>query len=462
MDGIRIYRGINQIGGIVTEIRKDDHRILIDLGANLPGTENAEKSDDALIREVFSRDAVRTDAIFFTHYHGDHVGLKSRVPEGIPMYAGSTALRIMKLIAERVDTVKKKNGRAAEAELPVLRHIEPYWRAGSFRSFDGIRVMPLICDHSALDAYMFVIELNGKRILYTGDFRAHGVPGKETFRKLITQKVGKVDLLITEGTMVSRVTEENPVRTEKDLRERAEQIFAAHKENVVLVSSTNLDSVMNFYRAVPRDKVFLCDPYQAHIMKIAIEARHRYFPETYSYRKHIFVLCPEENEYVMRDLAAYRPDRKLRSFGKKTETAGGMQKPFLPAKPERYLEKGFVMLARPNRNPAVKPGRFEARMAEMKDPFITYSVWSGYRKGGKAEDPAVVGFLEGHEDRIEELHTSGHAYTEDLRELMDMTSPERIIPMHTESTESFRTLEVFRDYKEKIEKLRPGELYPVG
>ena len=38
IDGIKIYRGTNQIGGIVTEIRKDDHRILIDFGANLPGS----------------------------------------------------------------------------------------------------------------------------------------------------------------------------------------------------------------------------------------------------------------------------------------------------------------------------------------------------------------------------------------------------------------------------------------
>ena len=45
MDGIRIYRGINQIGGIVTEIKKGDHRVLIDFGANLPGTEIAELDD---------------------------------------------------------------------------------------------------------------------------------------------------------------------------------------------------------------------------------------------------------------------------------------------------------------------------------------------------------------------------------------------------------------------------------
>ena len=43
MGWIKIYRGVNQIGGVVTEIRKGDHRILIDFGAVLPGAEIVQK-----------------------------------------------------------------------------------------------------------------------------------------------------------------------------------------------------------------------------------------------------------------------------------------------------------------------------------------------------------------------------------------------------------------------------------
>ena len=208
MDGIRIYRGIDQIGGIVTEIKKGDHRILIDFGANLPGTENAELNDDELVKEVFSQPEVKTDAVLFTHYHGDHTGLKNRIPEGIPMYIGRIAKDIMKIIAKDVDYVRIKNGEEGKIETPVIDRMIPYWRAGEFKDFNGIRIMPLICDHSALDAYMFVIEMNGERILYTGDFRAHGIPGEKTFEKMIREKVGRVDILITEGTMVSRVRQQ--------------------------------------------------------------------------------------------------------------------------------------------------------------------------------------------------------------------------------------------------------------
>ena len=451
MDGIRIYRGINQIGGIVTELRKGEHRILIDLGANLPGTEHAEAGDEELLKTVFSPGHPRTDAVMFTHYHGDHVGLRNRIAPDIPLYAGRTSIEIMKLIAKGADYIRIRNGKADECELPATERMMPYYWTGKFRYFNGIRIMPLVCDHSALDAYMFLIEMNGKRILYTGDFRAHGVPGEKAFEKMIRSKVGKIDILVTEGTMISRAKEEDrPVCSEADLRKRAAQIFAEHKENVVLVSSTNLDSVMSFYHAVPDDKVFLCDPYQARVMKIAIDARRKYFSNVYRYRKQIYVLCPEEKESYMQDLKNFvipHTDRR----------------PFRMADPEIWSGKGFVMLARPNRDSARSPGKFEALTAGMKDPHFVYSMWTGYLKGGKAEDPAIVRFLDGHTDdeHMEVLHTSGHAYLKDLKKLMDLTQASCIIPMHTESAKLFQNAGIFSEYRDRILTLKPGELLPL-
>ena len=363
MGWIKIFRGVNQIGGVVTEIRKGDHRILIDFGACLPGADSAEAADDELVKEVFSDKDVKTDAVLFTHYHGDHVGLKNRIPDDIPLFAGRTAIEIMKLIATGVDFVKIKNGKENETELPVINRIKPYWRPGTYKDFSGIKVMPLVCDHSALDAYMFVIELNGKRILYTGDFRAHGIPGHSTFEKMITQRVGKTDILVTEGTMVSRIAESayNPIRTEAQLRQKAMEIFSSHRENVVLVSSTNIDSVMSFYNAVPEGMAFVCDPYQARIMKLAIEARHKYFPGDYRYRENINVICPDDNEYCMRDLKTFK-------------VPGTDRHPFVMARWELINKKGFAMLARPDRNPAVRPGKFKSLLNEMNDPFIVYSM----------------------------------------------------------------------------------------
>ena len=297
-------------------------------------------------------------------------------------------------------------------------------------------VTPLYIDHSALDSYMFVVEMCGKRILYTGDFRDHGIPGSDRFDRLIQKYVGKVDILITEGTMLSRLEEakKNPVQTEDDLGREAEKIFAAHHENVVIVSSTNVDSVMEFYHHTPTGMAFLCDAYQAEIMQAAIKAVNK---GKYRYGKNIYVLCPDNKKAYMHDLN----DRH-----------------FIMADKTKYDEKGFVMLARSN-NP-----RFRELLGNMKDPHITYSMWSGYLKGGKCEDRNIVDFLSGHDDEAHftQLHTSGHAYVETLAKLIEMTKPEVIIPMHTESADEFAKMPKFAAYKDRVNVLRDGEVYKIN
>lgn len=423
----RIFRGSHQIGGCSSEFRLGDHRIVIDFGANLPGTENVQIDDNALVETVFrnDNDIIATDAVLFTHYHGDHVGLKHFVPENVPMYIGWTAKEIMQIIAKRVDKV---------SELPVIERMNAYWKPGTARVFSGISVTPLYIDHSALDSYMFVIGINGKRILYTGDFREHGING-DVFERLVETYVGKVDILITEGTMLSRTKETaaNIVKTEEDLGCEATKVFAAHHENVVLVSSTNLDSIMEFYHAVPRDKAFLCDAYQAEIIQTAISAVNK---GKYRYGQNIYVLFPDGSKAYLNNL-----DRRH----------------FFTAKKDIYSEKGFVMLARPN-NPM-----FRKLLAGMHDPYVTYSMWSGYLKGGKCEDKNIVDFLSGHDDKehFSQLHTSGHAYVETLAKLIEMTKPEVIIPMHTESADEFAQMPEFAAYKNKVNILWDGDVYNI-
>ena len=94
---IKIHRGTHQIGGCATEIECDGERILIDLGANLPGSdEEAAISDSKLLDSVFGVHRKRHfDAILFSHYHGDHYGLYKEIPEGIPLYIVSCAKHIL-------------------------------------------------------------------------------------------------------------------------------------------------------------------------------------------------------------------------------------------------------------------------------------------------------------------------------------------------------------------------------
>ncbi len=147
-------------------------------------------------------------------------------------------------------------------------------------------------DHSALDSYMFCIKVSGKTILFTGDFREHGIVGQQGRLERVLKKYvpGPVDILITEGTMLSRAkeVEDSLVKSEQELGKEAGKLFQEHKYNFVLVSSTNLDSIMGFYHHTPKEMHFVCDLYQAQVLITAMadmEAKGR-FPAYWPSREH--------------------------------------------------------------------------------------------------------------------------------------------------------------------------------
>ena len=80
---ITIYRP-KQIGGQVTRISSDKASVIIDLGRNLP---NNRTQNDALAAEV-DNITQGCSAVFYTHYHGDHIGLFHHVEANIPQYMG--------------------------------------------------------------------------------------------------------------------------------------------------------------------------------------------------------------------------------------------------------------------------------------------------------------------------------------------------------------------------------------
>ena len=66
--------------------------------------------------------------------------------------------------------------------------------------------------------------------------------------------------------MLSRTDANNKnghIMSEKDLENNAKDLFGKSKYNFALVSSTNFDSILSFYRAaIHNKKAFICDEYQ--------------------------------------------------------------------------------------------------------------------------------------------------------------------------------------------------------
>ena len=93
---ICIHRGQNQIGGSIIEIKTDSTRIFLDVGMEL---DESEHIDVPQIEGLFCGEK-NCDAVFISHYHGDHIGLLNHILPNTPLFMGESAYKIFSASAD--------------------------------------------------------------------------------------------------------------------------------------------------------------------------------------------------------------------------------------------------------------------------------------------------------------------------------------------------------------------------
>ena len=122
------------------------------------------------------------------------------------------------------------------------------------------------------------------------------------------------------------------------------------------------------------------------------------------------------------------------------------------------MKNGFLMLIGTS-------DAYKERMAYFKDqnPLLIYSMWGGYiQKNNPAYDKKLGRLYHSWKTgRIENLHTSGHATAEDIKQMILTVKPQKyIIPIHTENPEAFEKLDI-GDCLNKIKEIGDGEIVEV-
>jgi len=408
---IIIHRGIDQIGGCITEIATNKARILIDLGQNLPDGEGVVY-DDLANRESIESLTKGVDAVFYTHYHGDHLGLFHLVPADINQYIGRTAKRVALCKHQRLSYIKGREEISAKeiAKIEQMFTFEPKQEI----EIGDIRVIPYFVSHSACDSYMFLIEAEGKRILHTGDFRGHGYLSKgllPTIKKLILPQ-GKIDFLITEGTMLSRLDER--VRHEKELKKEIVELMKHYKNVFVMCSSTDMERLATFHAANKEvgGRPFVCDDFQKSVLEI--------FSDTAGKESSLFRF-------------------KAYDFSKtNTKLINWMQ------------DKGFCMLVRATE-------KFDDYLAlitpqiDSNKTVLVYSMWKEYiNPVSKHANKHYMDFVAKF-PVIKKIHTSGHASADCLAEVCNLVNPTTcIVPIHSEHSADFQKLPLKAELKSKV------------
>ncbi len=417
---IKVHRGTHQIGGSITEIYTDSTHIFVDFGSEL----NADPEDSTDEEMIDMIRHARCDAVLFTHYHGDHIGLIQNIPEkdvdgntiriGMGKVARQVLINIHKTLAGFGD-----EGTAHKDYVDLLQNSDRRIdiEDGVSISIGDMRITPVLVDHSAYDAYMFIVEADGKTIVHTGDYRTHGRLGKKFFDRLETVLSGKsVDILITEGTMMSRLGETVP--TEEQMQDKALKILKKPENRYafLICSSTNVDSLASFANAAMKlGRAFYVNYYVFEQIKLYRKAAGENDPAFRFWKT-----------YPFESMTAYNPKLKM-------------------TQPEFMRENGFLMLIGAS-------DAYKKRIDCFRDPLLIYSMWSGYvKRDADTYDEKMGALYHGWDpNRRVDLHTSGHATADDIRRMILTVKPQEfIIPIHTEKPEMFEKLDI-GEYSEKI------------
>ena len=384
---INILRGQNQIGGSIIEISSKNTKIILDIGSNLDDKEIIVPE----IEGLFKGEA-KYDGVLISHYHGDHIGLATKILPEILMYMGEKSYEIHKVSNEYIGKEYLKEPKTFKPKEEFL--------------IGDIKIIPYLCDHSAFDSYMFLLECEEKKILYTGDFRSNG---RKSFEPLL-RKLPKVDVLITEGTNFSNEKIGKINLTEKELEKKGIELLEGNDRPVfVLMAGTNIDRIVTLYKIANATKrLFLLDTYVGVITDTI--GGNIPNPRTFS---NVRIFLTNQDKY---EILKNYPKTKIG----KNEIASKNFMMCVRTSMKKYLEK--------------YPKEFSFEGCTM-----FYSMWEGYKKQENMKE--FLKFMEEKGVKIISLHTSGHADEKDFDKLIKKIEPEIIIPVHTENSEWFKRYE---------------------
>lgn len=388
---IKLHRGQNQIGGSIIEIASDTTKIILDAGSQLDEEIPVAPQIDGLFSGQPSYDAV-----FISHYHGDHLGLCDKVLPEIPIYIGKGAADVTNAARKYL---KKEEYR-----------FTAYYESGKPITVGDIRITPYLCDHSAFDAYMFHISCGDKTLVYSGDFRSNG---RKSFPYLL-KNLPQADTLIIEGTTLSR--ESVSPLTEADLEQLAVDTIGDTTAPIfILQAATNIDRLVTAFKAACRcNRILIQDLYMAEVATAAGENIPN--PLTFSGVK-VFITNGWNGRHDL--LVSKYPRAKIGRTG--------------------ISKKKFVMCVRPS-----MMNYLEKLSEEMsfEGGILFYSMWHGYK--GKEDIAEFLQFMQDKGVRVVDLHTSGHADSATIEKLIEDVNPDTIIPVHTENAKWFERYDNIR------------------
>lgn len=168
-------------GGTCIELESSSSRMIVD-----PRIPTGGKADDLPVVKGFYRDdKPSVDAVLISHILSGTFGFLRHIHPDIPIYVSKGADAFIKV--SRVFGVP-----SAERQNIAQIKTRKKFKAGAFN------VTPHMVDYWAFDSMAFTIESGGKKILYSGDPRGHGMKSA-LFERTIKEPPESIDCLLAGG-----------------------------------------------------------------------------------------------------------------------------------------------------------------------------------------------------------------------------------------------------------------------
>jgi len=384
--------GLDEVGGNSMIVEYENDLILIDCGvlfadSSLPGVDYVIPDYKYAIANK-----KRLRAIVITHGHLDHIGALSHVlPKlGYPeVYAPKFAIGLM----ERSMTEK--------GIWKQVKHKVHRYKAGDSIKLGKITVEMNKVDHSIPDAFCAYIQTPAAKIVHTGDFRMNMEHYKENAEYIKALRgVGKrgVDLMMADST---NAIVPGHVVPESTVVENMEKVISEAKGRVFIATFSTLtervQSIIDIAKRTNR-KVFLNGRSMLNNTILARDLGYIKYKEGDVKRvtKHINRLKDDQIIVI--------------TTGSQGEQYAGLTRIALGSHQHLALKEGDTVI-------------HSARVIGENSANLLNVINNCIRKGAEVLFKFNCPI---------KLHTSGHAYQEDIRLMMELLSPKHIMPLHGE------------------------------
>ncbi|MBI2372894.1 MAG: ribonuclease J [Deltaproteobacteria bacterium] len=373
--------GCGEVGLNATLIVYGDKALLIDFGVML-GVEDMPGVDRAL--PTFAPlDRVDLLGVVLTHGHEDHLGAVPFLLEtrSLPVFGTSLALS---LLSTRLEERNPKSRRLVTVEFGVPFSVGPF----------SIELVPVT--HSIPEAAALVIEVAGKRIVHSGDFKLdpHPHDGRLTdVARLTRAGEAGVDLLLSDSTNSERA---GHARSETEVGAHLGRIVAEAEGRVMVTCfASHLHRVDAIGLAAQRSG-----------RGLALLGRSLHKTVALGIRSHHITFDPS----VLVD------ERRLRDMDPRRVVVlltGSQGEPRAALSSVAYGRDRGIELGPGDRlvvSATAIPGN-EKRVRRIENTMR--------RKG-----------VEVIHDRMAPVHCSGHAHRDEQAELLRLLRPKHFIPIH--------------------------------